>query len=281
MEKTHKKCILKTSAILFPIIVLLFTFRISSSPFWFSYLEIGKVVGPIFGLIVICILLIGTPLILFSIFYPESSASIIRSKLRTRKVQKKVVTSLIICFLSVILIQFGFLFQVSHTKIECFVHQNEGLDVETFVNNIPEFLNKNLINAYKKPESLYKIDLEVWNSIIDYQLMKAMGITRADLIMYQGWETCGQTAIVIEQILYEFGYESRRARFKIRDHEWAEVKNKDGKWKIADPTYMTKNRDLMDIEDLAKDTRFSDTIGVIVEYRNGTVVDMSQQHGYK
>jgi len=86
---------------------------------------------------------------------------------------------------------------------------------------------------------------------------------------------------VIEQLLHEFGYESRRAKFIGRDHEWAEVKNDEGKWQIADPEYITRERNLMDIGDLGSDPRFQDASGVIVRFRNGTIVDMSEEHGYR
>lgn len=277
MGKTSNLTLYKLIAVLFPINILVLTARISSSPFWFTYLEIGKLVGPVFGLILLRVLLVVTPFGLFAIFYPHISRSMILSKLKTRRIQKLIILSSIISLILVVLLQFGFLLRVSQEEIDNFVNQNAGVDLESFVNNIPDFLEENIRSAYKRPEALFRIDLEVFNSIIDYQMMKCMGITRADLIIYQGWGTCGQTAVVIEQLLHEFGYDSRRAWFIGRDHEWAEVKNDTGKWQIIDP-YIGY---LIDIEDLGSDQRFSDASGAIVRFRNGTIVDMSEEHGYR
>lgn len=55
------------------------------------------------------------------------------------------------------------------------------------------------------------------------------------------------------------------------------MKNDTGKWQIIDP-YIGY---FIDIEDLGSDQRFSDASGVMVRFRNGTIVDMSEEHGYR
>jgi hypothetical protein len=91
--------------------------------------------------------------------------------------------------------------------------------------------------------------------------------------------SCGQKAIVIEELLNRSGYESRKAKFVGIDHEWSEVFYEEN-WKIVDPGYITQGRTFMDIGDLGSDPRFSDASGVTVRFRNGTIIEQSNSHGY-
>ena len=162
MEKKSNLTVFKLIVVLLPIIILVLTAsRISSSPFWFTYLEIGKLIGPIFGLILLCVLLVVTPFGLFAMFYPHMSKSMIFSKLKTRRIQKLIILSSIISLIFVVLLQFGFLLRVSQVEIDNFVNQNAGADLEGFVNNIPDFLEENIRSAYKRPEALFRIDLDI------------------------------------------------------------------------------------------------------------------------
>ena len=129
-------------------------------------------------------------------------------------------------------------------------------------------------------EEYLEIDKWICISPIDCTIMNLLGISRADLILCQGWGSCGQIAIVNTQILHELGYETRRAKFIGIDHEWAEIKISEDKWQIVDPDYITNGKPLMNIEDLGSDSRFTKASGVKVLFRNGTVVDMKEEYGY-
>ena len=201
-------------------------------------------------------------------------------KLKNRRIQKLVFMSVIMCLLLVISLSYVFLVQIQQVdEIDDFITENAGVDLPSFVENIDAFYRQNIKISYNNMGALLEIDNYVWNGIIDYQFMKIMGITRADLIVYQGWGSCGQIAIVIEELLHKFGSESRRAKFIGIDHEWAEV-NYNGKWQIVDPGYITQEQTLMDIGDLGSDLRFSGASGVTVRFRNGTIFDMSVNYGY-
>jgi len=289
MEKTSKLTQLKIILILLPLFILVFTItKISSIPFWFTYLDVAKSIQSIHPRHIyyaLKFILILTSIILFLVFFHQHIPHQISlqtslqtiSKLRTRRLQKLIITSSIICSVIVLMLPFGFLLRVSQVEIDEFIMKNKGAELESFEFTLPIFLEKNIGVSWNRTEDYFEIDQEVFNSPIDCQIINLMGITRADIIIYQGWGSCGQTAIVIEQILHEFGYESRRARFIKRDHAWAEVKNGEGKWQIVDP-YIGF---FVNIEDLGFDPQFQNASGVIVEFRNGTVVDMSEEHGYR
>jgi len=84
------------------------------------------------------------------------------------------------------------------------------------------FFNSNVKNAYKKPEACFKIDECIYSPIsLGMCVTQHLGFTQADIIVYQGWGTCGQAAILVEDLLARAGYETRQAWFKNIDHAWA------------------------------------------------------------
>lgn len=275
-EKHHDflMTVFKLSIIFVPILIAIFAMGITASPFWFSFLLIGQVVGVYFGFIILGIILIVTPIVLFLIFFPKKNVSENAVQKTGKGLRiKAVVLSVIIAFLIVSLLDVAVLGLVSTSKRDEFVNQNQGEDLETLVDTIHSFLNSSLTNCYNKPEDAFKIDNYVCVSIIDSEIMKLYGLTRADIILFHGWETCGQTAVVTSQLLSDLGFETRRAKWLVRDHEWAEVKY-NGEWVSFDGMLGY----LKEIGDLG--TRYSETTGVEVQYPNGTIIDMSAEHGY-
>jgi len=102
-------------------------------------------------------------------------------------------------------------------------------------------------------------------------------VTRADLIVYQGWGSCGQAALLIGELLQYAGYETRQAFFKGIDHQWAEVKH-NGTWLIIDPWYIGNFVEAQNLRNIKP--VFQEASGVEVRYSNGTMVDASREHGY-
>ncbi|MFZ7137762.1 MAG: hypothetical protein ACOWW1_05030 [archaeon] len=266
--------VFKLSIIFVPILIALFAMGITASPFWFSFLIIGQFLGVYVGFFVLAVILIVAPILLFLIFFPkknvnENAVQKTGKGLRT----KTVVLSVIIAFLIVSLLDVAVLGLVSTSKRDEFVNQNQGEDLETLVDTIHAFLKSNLTNCYNEPEGAFKIDNYVCVSIFDSEIMKLYGLTRADIILFHGWETCGQTAVVTSQLLSDLGFDARRARWIGRDHEWAEVIY-NGEWVTFDQMLGY----LKEIGDLG--TRYIELTGVEVQYQNGTIIDMSAEHGY-
>jgi hypothetical protein len=160
-------------------------------------------------------------------------------------------------------------------KIDIFVANNKGLKLQEYCENITIFLNSYLGAAYKKPEAAFKIDDQM--GLLDYPIMSLWGINEADVIVYQGWGTCGQAAILIEDLLYKGGYETRTATFIGIDHEWAEVFS-NGTWYIVDPWYIGVMINAGSLRNLKP--AFQQATGVEVTYINGTQQDASHEHGY-
>ena len=112
--------------------------------------------------------------------------------------------------------------------------------------------------------------------------MQICRVTEADLIVYQGWGSCGEAAILIEELLHLARYETRLAHFKenIIDHAWAEVRQNET-WLIVDPWWLTSNGTLVEAINLRNLIPvFRNATGVEVQYPNGTVADASEEHGY-
>jgi hypothetical protein len=284
MKKTSKSAQLKTIVILLPLFIFVFTItKISSIPFWFVYLQVAKSIylsiHPIYVYSALNFFPILSSILLFLFFHYRNLHHISLqtiSKFRTKELQKLIVSSLTLCLVIVLMLPFGFLLGVSQVEIYEYVKKNNAVELESLEFTLPVFLNQNIKGSLNRTE-YFEIDQEIFNNPLDCQILNWMGITRADIIIYQGWGSCGQTAIVIEQILYDLGYTSWRAKFIERDHAWAEVENDDGKWQIVDPFIGF----FVNVEDLGSDSRFQDASGVIVEFRNGTIVDMSEEHGYR
>ncbi len=140
-----------------------------------------------------------------------------------------------------------------------------------------DYVNASLHNSYLKPESILELNERL--GYLDICIAAALGLHDAHIILYQGWGSCGHYAILTSYILGETGYPVRIARFKDRDHAWAEVQI-NGTWYIVDPWYIGKyyaNSLLVPAYKLAEKFHSS---GVIVECPNGTRADANAEHGY-
>lgn len=243
---------------------------VSAIPWKFTCLEIGRLIGP-------------SPFLDFSVLIPITAISVVsfltRMKLKKNRTLVVFILSLAISFVVVFSFSLVFMPRMSQVgrKIDAFVAENAKMGLQDYVTNVSSFLDDNVRNAYNKPEAYFKIDIQISRSILDPYIMKIWGVTRADLIAYQGWGSCEQAAILIEELLCDAGYETRQAHFKNIDHQWAEVKN-NGKWLIVDPWYIGN---LVEIENLKNiKPEFQQAVGVEVQYRNGTINDASHEHGY-
>jgi hypothetical protein len=259
--------------------------RISEIPWEFSYLVTGRILGPIFGLVFLVLVLIAVLLIPAKILVnflssatngtPKELWAIVKNRKTMRMALLGLALSLMVVFMS----SFIFMPQVSRArqKIDVFVAVNANRSFQDYVNNVSSFLNDNVQSAYNRPEGLFRIDNKISGTLLDPYIMKGFGVTRADLIVYQGWGTCGQAAILIEELLHDAGYQTREAYFKNIDHQWAEV-NYNGKWLIIDPWYIGNLVDIQNLKDLKPE--FKQATGVEVQYNNGTIFDASHEHGY-
>ena len=147
-----------------------------------------------------------------------------------------------------------------------------------YVQNLTVFLNNNLNSSYNRLEALFEIDLTLSYTLLDPALMDVWNVSRADVILFQGWGSCGQAAILLSQVMHESGYESRVARFKGIDHQWAEVRNEIN-WLIVDPWYIGNLIGIQFLRD-AKPV-FQQASGVEVNYFDSAGwVDTSKDHGY-
>jgi hypothetical protein len=263
-------------------IAILMLLRISAIPWAFAYLEIGRLIGPIPALILlVSILLVLT--IIGVHFLNSTKQDITLRELKALMKKKKTIGMMVLSLLMSLLLIFSFsavfMSQVSQSsgKIDAFISENVNLDFEDYVSKVCSFLDENLHNAYGKAEVLFKIDIQISSTLLDSYIMGFWKVTRIDLIIYQGWGTCEQAAILIEELLYDAGYETRQAHFKDIIHQWAEVSN-NGKWFIIDPWYIGN---LVEIQNL-RNTKpaFQQASGVEVQYRNGTIIDASPEHGY-
>ena len=261
--------------------------KISSIVWEFSYLTIGRLVGPILGLVIsalILIVLMVAPALIVDRFLTSKTNGTLKDlwaflKMRKKKAMRVVLLGLALFLVVMSLFSLFFLPKLLQAgqKINSFVIESRGLSLQEYVANLTLFLNNNLRSSYNKPENLFKVDEQISYTILDPYILKLAGVTRADLIVYQGWGACGQAAILIEELLHDSGYETRDAHFKGVDHQWAEVKN-NGKWSIVDPWYIGNLVEIQQLKNLKPD--FQHASGVEVEYPNGTRVDSSREHGY-
>ena len=244
---------------------------VSAIPWKFTCLEIGRLIGPI-------------PLLDFLVLIPLITAILLVSFLPPMKLKKNriivvFILSLAISFVVIFSFSLVFMPRVSQVgkKIDAFVAENANLGLQDYVTNVSSFLDDNVRNAYNKPEAYFRIDIQISSTLLDPYIMKIWGVTRADLIVYQGWGSCGQAAILIEELLHDAGYETRQAHFKNIDHQWAEVKN-NGKWLIVDPWYIGNLVEIQNLKNIKPE--FQQASGVEVQYRNGTIIDASHEYGY-
>lgn len=266
-------------------ILIFMTLGISAIPWEFAYLQIGRLIGPIPGLVFLVLILVVILLLPAKILARSLNSVTHRTLREFWVIMKKkktigiIVLSLTMSFFIMFSFSLVFMPQVSQAgeEIDRFITENSNLDLQDYVTNVSFFLNENIDNAYLKPEAFFKIDIQISDALLDSYIMKIWGVTRVDLIVYQGWGSCEQAAILIEELLHGVGYETRQAWFKDINHQWAEVKN-NGKWFVVDPWYIGN---LVEIQNLKNaKPAFQQALGVEVQYRNGTIVDASPEHGY-
>jgi hypothetical protein len=166
----------------------------------------------------------------------------------------------------------------SHKKMDSFSASNSNQNLTVYEQNLTVFLQENLKSSYNKPEYLFEIDSQLSRSLIDSLTMDAWNVSNADVILFQGWGSCGQVAILLAQVMHNSGYESRIAHFKGVDHEWAEVNNGTN-WLIVDPWYIGN---LVEIHSLRNaKAAFQHATGVEVQtFDNVNWIDASKEHGY-
>ena len=260
---------------------LLLLFRITSISFKFSFLEIGKITGPIPSLIILPLI----PAVILYLSLRKLNLNMnfnknLLSKIKTKKGIKLIATSLLLSLLITMLfsvIYFPLVIQTREKLVNPFIQQTNEQNLTDVATQISSFLGTNLKSSYKVDEALFEIDETLFNTLLDPQLLQFWGISRADIILYQGWGSCGQAAILIEELLQKLGYESRRATFIGIDHAWAEVKN-GSQWLIVDPWYIGN---LVQIQDLKTfKPEFEKASGVKVLHKNGTILDLSKEYGY-
>jgi hypothetical protein len=249
----------------------------SAIPWTFAYLEVGGLIGPV--------PLLGDtlPLLLFALVVSSVSFLTATKLMKNRRIRTRLFLNLFICLivLSLAIFSFSIVFMPrvlqAAKKINTFVAENVSLSLQDYVTNVTSFLNKNVGAAYNKPEASFEIDRSISGTLLDPYIMNAWGVTRADLIVYQGWGSCGQTAILIGELLQRAGYQTRQAFFKGIDHQWAEVKY-NGTWWIVDPWYIGNLVEAKNLKNIKP--AFQIATGVEVQYGNGTMVDASLEHGY-
>jgi hypothetical protein len=250
----------------------------------YVYIEIGRFVGPIVGLILIASLSISTYAICnkaLSDFKHSMTKMEYSEVLNRKKAACLVMISLSLSILILSAFSLGFVSAAnqSNKRIDLFVAQNTNESLQNYEHNLTIFLKANLKCSYNKPEILYKYDEGLVSySLVGSWIMKVSGINPADFILFQGWGACGEAAIVLEQVMHDSGYETRLAKFKGYDHEWTEVEN-GTQWLIVDPWDIGN---LVSIQTLGNDrSAFPGATGVEVQYYNSTVwVDANKEHGY-
>lgn len=267
-------------------VMVLQLLRVSTIPWEFFNLLVGRIFGPVLGLVlstIIFLVVLAIPawiLVSYVNLKGDLNLKELASLLTKKKTTGKVVLGIGLSFLILFSSSLLYMEQViqSGQKINLFVAANANRSLSDYVSNISSFLNDNFKNAYGKPEVLFKIDTQIMGTLLDPYLMKNFEVTKADLIVYQEWGTCGEEANLIEELLHRAGYnETREAHFKNIDHQWAEV-NYQGKWLIVDPGYIGNLKEIQNLKNFKADFRTAS--GVEVQYYNGTTIDASHEYGY-
>jgi len=275
-------------ALVFTTVSLSFFFvaNISALPFTSTYFELAKVLGAfskqdfaiaLFGIGVG----IASTIVIVFIFKFRTLTSTELFTLMKGKILKIIVFSLVVSLL------FLFFFSAipilgimqQHSKIYDFVAENADVSLHEYINKTEIFLNNNVNNSWDKQEDEFEIDGWLYSTLLDPAILNSFGLTRADVILYQGWGSCGQEAFVIEELLHRAGYTTRRAHFigEGADHGWAEV-NWNGSWFIVNPWWLGK---WVEISNLRwEKPAFQNYTTVEAMYRNGTNFDLGADYGY-
>ena len=160
-----------------------------------------------------------------------------------------------------------------------------GSNVTCAIEDVTKYIDSHLNWSYNNPMSALEIDNMF--SPIDYWLLGVLGFTPAHVVLWQGWGSCGEHAIVTAYLLNRLGYTVRIAHFNNIDHTWAEV-YVNGSWYIVDPWYIRlvyekqyhENKCLVPINTLASLANFSGNHKVLCRYPNGAEKDCASEHGY-
>jgi hypothetical protein len=259
--------------ILIGVLVLAVFIIPTAMPWTFIYLEVGRFVGPYFGLGLLVLILLGIVICISLV------SCLMSMKLRKNNTGWMIVLSLVMSFLILFSFSLVLMQRISEAskKIDTFIAENANLNFHDYIINVSSFLEKNVGKAYNRPEVCFRIDNHIYGTYLGPHVMKIWGVTRADLIVYQGWGSYEQAAILIEELLHGAGYEARQARFKNIDHQWAEVKDNET-WLTVDPWYIGNFVEIQNLKNVKTD--FEQASGVWVLYNNGTTVDSSPEHGY-
>lgn len=154
-------------------------------------------------------------------------------------------------------------------------------DIKCVISAVTHYVDINVRSSYGKPQSILEIDNVLTQA--DYMIIHALGFSRPHVILWQGWGSCGQRAIVTAYLLHRLGYDVRLAKFTDVDHMWAEVLI-NGTWYIVDPWYIGQryeDRYLIPASILASLSGFRGNHGVLCTYLNETEVDCTNDHGYR
>ncbi|QOR94535.1 transglutaminase domain-containing protein [Thermosphaera chiliense] len=168
---------------------------------------------------------------------------------------------------------------VNSTPMAC------GDDFECLVRKVVDYVDARLNSSWNNPMAVLEIDNTL--SSFDYSFLSVLGFTRAHVILWQGWGSCGQYAITVAYLMNRLGYTARISRFLDIDHMWAEV-FANGTWYIVDPWYIGivyenqhhGNRHLVPANILASLENFTGYHQVSCEYFNETITNCTSEHGY-
>jgi hypothetical protein len=260
-------------------------FQISSVTYAFLLIKSGKILGPIGGLIMavaIPLLFLVLPSRLISRVDKNKSSKDVIASLKHHR--KRLISATLIGLVLSFLVTFSLSIPLmsnarqAGSSVDAFVVNNQNKSLADYVTNLTDFLNNNLNSSYNRTEALFEIDGQLSHSLLDSLIMQSWNVTNADVILFQGWGSCGQAAILLAQVMHDSGYESRIAHFKGVDHEWAEVNNGTN-WVIVDPWYIGN---LVDIQELKScKPAFEQATGVEIQtFDNPSWVDASKEHGY-
>ena len=154
------------------------------------------------------------------------------------------------------------------------------------VKEVAHYIDTKLGWSWNNPMSALEIDNML--SPLDYKLLSMLGFSQSHVILWQGWGSCGQHAVVTAYLLHRLGYTVRIAYFTDIDHAWAEV-HINGSWYIVDPWYIGLifedkyhgSRYLAPASILATLKNFSGSHTVMCRYFNGSQIDCTGEHGYR
>lgn len=281
----------KITAIWTLLLILIFSTSItllfqvfSSMPLSFLYLELGKIFGAFpkeyltFGLATI--LVIALLILIYSLRTRgiNTDPSVL---LKNKKALRLIFIGLTISLLLLFFSSAKLLSEIEeqHEKMNVFVSEKMNMHLHDYINATEIFLNYNVNNSWDRPEAAFEIDNVLYATLLDSTILNSFGLTRADVILYQGWGSCGQEAFVIEELLHRADYTTRRAHFigEGADHGWAEV-NCNGSWFIVNPWWLGKWVEISNLRWEKPD--FQNYTTVEVMYRNGTTLDLGKDYGY-